>query len=150
MNDNLTVSPSSFAFNGNLYTLNASACTFYVKINGKDISKYLKSGTSVGWYDVSKSSGRDVTNANGKMIYNVVSTKYRLDLVCRHLDNDEMVDFYSEIIKSPIMSVEFYNPFTGQTQTLSEAYRGDRSAKPYMPYGAGVLFEGPTQALIEM
>lgn len=149
MDENLTVSPASFTFNGSLYSLNASACTFYVAINGKDVSNYLKQGTSVGWYDVSKNSGRDVTNANGKMVYNVVSTKYRLDLVCRHLDNDEMIDFYSEIIKSPIMNVEFYNPFTGELQT-AEVYRGDRSAKPYMPWGVGVLFEGPTQALIEM
>lgn len=148
MNTN-TVSPASFVFNSNLYMLTASACTFYVKINGKDISKYLAPSTSVGWYDVSKNSGRDVTNANGKMIYNVVSTKYRLDLVCRYLDNDEFIDFYSEIIKEPIMEVEFYNPFTGENKTAT-VYRGDRGAKPYMPWGAGFLFEGPTQALIEL
>ena len=149
MNNNITVSPESFIFNSHLYTLNASACTFSVKINNKDISKYLAPQTSVGWYDVSKNSGRDVTNANGKMIYNVVSTKYRLDLVCRHLDNDEFIDFYSEIIKKPTMTVEFYNPFTGVNKTIS-VYRGDRGAKPYMPWGAGILFEGPTQALIEL
>lgn len=146
---NLTTSPTSFAFNGSLYTLNASACTFDVKINGKDISDYLTTGTSVGWYDVSKNSGRETSNANGTMILNVIATKYRLDLVCRHLDNDEFKDFYSEIIKSPKMKVEFYNPFTGKNQTIV-AYRGDRSAKPYMPWGVGILFEGPTQALIEL
>lgn len=149
MEENITVSPTSFTFNGKLYSLNASACTFYVKINGKDISDYLKVGTSVGWYDVSKNSGRETTNANGKMILNVIATKYRLDLVCRHLDNDEFIDFYSEIIKSPVMEIEFYNPFTGQNQTAT-VYRGDRSAKPYMPWGVGILFEGPTQALIEL
>ena len=144
-----TISPLSFVENGNYYSLNASAQTFNVKINGKDISNYLTMGTSVGWYDVSKNSGRDVTNANGKMILNVVSTKYRLDLVCRHLTDEEFIDFYSEIIKSPIMNVEFYNPFTGLTKT-AQVYRGDRSATPYMPYGSGILFEGPTQALIEL
>lgn len=148
-NENITISPQTFTSKGNLFTLNASACTFNVKINGKDVSDYLKAGTSVGWYDVSKNSGRDTTNANGTMVLNVIDTKYRLDLVCRHLTNDEMVDFYSEIIKQPIMEVEFYNPFTGQNQTAT-VYRGDRSARPYMPYGVGVIFEGPTQALIEL
>lgn len=149
MDNNLAISPLSFISRGNYYSLNASALTFTVKINGKDVSNYLTMGTSVGWYDVSKDSGRDVTNANGTMILNVVSTKYRLDLVCRHLTDEEFIDFYSEIIKSPTMNIEFYNPFTGQMQT-AHVYRGDRSAKPYMPYNNGILFEGPTQALIEL
>ncbi len=149
MNENLTISPLNFTSRGNNYSLNASALTFTVKINGKDVSNYLTMGTSVGWYDVSKNSGRDVTNANGTMILNVVNTKYRLDLVCRHLTNEEFIDFYSEIKKKPTMNVEFYNPFTGQMQT-AHVYRGDRSASPYMPYGSGILFEGPTQALIEL
>lgn len=149
MEENLTISPLSFTSRGNYYSLNASALTFTVKINGKDISDYLTMGTSVGWYDVSKNSGRDVTNANGKMILNVIDTKYRLDLVCRHLTDEEFIDFYSEIIKSPTMDIEFYNPFTGKIQT-AHVYRGDRSAKPYMPYGSGILLEGPVQALIEL
>ena len=113
-NENITISPQTFTSKGNLFTLNASACTFNVKINGKDVSDYLKAGTSVGWYDVSKNSGRDTTNANGTMVLNVIDTKYRLDLVCRHLTNDEMVDFYSEIIKQPTMEVEFYNLLQGK------------------------------------
>ncbi len=149
MNENLTISPLNFTSRGNNYSLNASALTFTVKINGKDVSNYLTMGTSVGWYDVSKNSGRDVTNANGTMILNVVNTKYRLDLVCRHLTNEEFIDFYSEIKKKPTMNVEFYNPFTGQMQT-AYVYRGDRGASPYMPYKNGILFEGPTQALIEL
>lgn len=149
MEENLTISPLSFTSRGRNYSLNASALTFIVKINGKDVSDYLAVGTSVGWYDVSKNSGRDVTNANGKMILNVIDTKYRLDLVCRHLTNEEFIDFYSEIRKAPTMNVEFYNPFTGQMQTAN-VYRGDRSATPYMPYKNGILFEGPSQALIEL
>ena len=144
-----TSSPLSFISRGNFYTLNASAPVAYVTINNKDVSNYLAPGTSVGWYDVSKDSGRDVTNANGTMILNVVSTKYRLDLVCRYLDNDEFLDFYSEIKKAPTMTVVFYNPFTGQNETIN-AYRGDRGAKPYMAYGNGFILEGPTQALIEL
>lgn len=146
---NNTVSPLSFISRGNYYTLNASAPIAHVVINGQDVSNYLAPGTSVGWYDVSKDSGRDVTNANGTMILNVVSTKYRLDLVCRYLDNEEFIDFYSQIKLAPTMTVEFYNPFTGTNQTIY-AYRGDRGARPYMPYGNGFILEGPTQALIEL
>lgn len=145
-----TASPLYFThINGNTYNLNASAPVAHVLINGKDVSNYLAVGTSIGWYDVSKDSGRDATNANGKMILNIVSTKYRLDLVCRYLDDQEFIDFYSEIIKSPTMIVEFYNPFTGQNKTI-QVYRGDRSATPYMQYSNGFILQGPTQALIEL
>lgn len=117
-----------------------------VKINGVDITKYLTNESKVGWYDVSKNSGRDVTSASGKMILNVVSTKYRLDLVTRNLTQDEVVDFFSEIIKKPTMSVEFLNPFTNKWKTI-ECYRGDRTAQPYAPY---IFKEGNINVLVEL
>lgn len=144
-------SPQTFYSKGNKFNLNAAAITQTVKINGKDISVYIASpdGCSVGWYDVSKNSGRETQNANGKMILNVIATKYRLDLLTRHLSSSEMVDFYSEIIKKPTMTVEFYNPFTGQIKRI-DAYRGDRNAKPYMPYKDEYLYDGNSIALIEL
>ena len=39
----------------------------------------------VGWYDVSRDSGRDTTTADGTMILNVISQKYRLDITTRYL-----------------------------------------------------------------
>lgn len=124
-----------------------------VKINGVDISKYLTNASTVGWYDVSKNSGREVTTAKGKMILNVIATKYRLDLATRPLTEDEVVDFYSEIVKSPKMTVEFLNPFTKKWKTI-KCYRGDRSAQSLLPYNVnGTLIEmynGVTQALIEL
>ena len=144
-------SPQTFYSNGNTYNLSASATTQEVKLNGKDISKYLASpnGCAVGWYDVSKNSGRETQNANGTMILNVINNKYRLDITTRYLTASEMVDFFSEIVKAPTLTVEFYNPFTGQTKTIN-AYRGDRSAKPYMPYQNEFLYEGTSIALIEL
>lgn len=104
-----------------------------VKLNGVDISKYLTDQTKVGWYDVSKNSGREVTNADGTMILNVISTKYRIDLATRPLTDDEVVDFFAEIIKAPTLTVEFLNPFTKQWKTI-QCYRGDRSAQTMLPY----------------
>lgn len=130
------------------YTLASPALIISkVKLNGKDISKYLTNESKVGWYDVSKNSGRDVTSASGKMILNVVSTKYRLDLVTRNLTRDEMVDFFSEIIKKPSpITVQFLNPFTNTWKTIS-CYRGDRNAQPYAPY---LFKEGNNDVLVEL
>ena len=73
-----------FTSNGYRYVLSSPALTLSkVKLNNVDISKYLSNQTKIGWYDVSKNSGRDTTNADGTMILNVISTKYRLDLVTR-------------------------------------------------------------------
>lgn len=121
----------------------------FVKVNGKDLSNYLASGSKVGWYDVSKNSGREVSNANGDMILNVINDKYRLDLVTRPMTDDEVVDFYSEIRKSPTMTVEFLNPFTKKMQTIN-CYRGDRSVEWQQPYGGSLLFASIQQALIEL
>ena len=128
-----------------------------VKINNVDISKYLSNKSKVGWYDVSKNSGRDKTTADGKMILNVISTKYRLDLVTRDLTRDEVVDFYAQIVIQPTMEVKFLNPFTNTWKTIT-AYRGDRGAQAAYPMkfkegNTDVLvemFNGVTQALIEL
>ena len=130
-----------------------SAVVSRVRINNKDISKYLTDQTTVGWYDVSKNSGREVTSANGTMILNVIATKYRLDLVTRPLTSDELIDFFSEIIVSPKLTVQFLNPFTGNWQTIN-CYRGDRSAQTLMIYKDSndtvQLYSPVTQALIEL
>jgi len=124
-----------------------------VKLNGMDISKYLSNQSKVSWYDVSKNSGRDVTNADGTMILNVISTKYRLDLITRPLTDDEVVDFFKEIIKNPTLSVEFLNPFDGKWKTI-KCYRGDRVAQSMLPYITDdrvvELYNPVSQAIIEL
>lgn len=117
-----------------------------VKINNVDISKYLTNQSQVGWYDVSKNSGRDTTTADGKMILNIISTKYRLDLVTRQLTRDELVDFFAQIKISPTMTVKFLNPFTNTWTTIT-AYRGDRIVQAAYPVK---VKEGNTDALVEM
>ena len=132
-----------------IYTKKFALQLTFVKVNGKDLSNYLASGSKVGWYDVSKNSGREVSNANGDMILIVVNDKYRLDLVTRPMTDDEVVDFFSEIKKQPTMTVEFLNPFTKQMQTIS-CYRGDRAVEWQQPYGGSILFASVQQALIEL
>ena len=105
-----------------------------VKLNGVDISKYLSNQSTISWYDVSKNSGRDVTNANGDMILNVINEKYRLDLVTRPLTQDEVIDFFAEIKKRPApISVDFQSPFDGEWKSII-CYRGDRTAQSMLPY----------------
>lgn len=143
-----------FINNGYRYVLSSPALILSkVKLNGVDISKYLSNQTKVSWYDVSKNSGRDVTNADGTMILNVISTKYRIDLVTRPLTQDEVIDFFAEIIKGPILQVEFLNPFTGQWKII-QCYRGDRSVQPMLPYEIDnklvELYNPISQAIIEL
>ena len=117
-----------------------------VKLNNVDISKYLSNESQVGWYDVSKDSGRDTTTANGKMILNVIATKYRLDLVTRALTRDEMVDFFAEIRRNPKLTVQFLDPFDNTWKTI-QCYRGDRTAQANRPY---LMEEGNVNTLVEL
>lgn len=143
-----------FTSNGYRYVLAGPVVTISkVKLNGVDISKYLSNNTKISWYDVSKNSGRDVTNADGTMVLNVINTKWRIDLVSRPLTDDEVVDFYAEIIKAPTVSVDFLNPFTKQWQNIS-CYRGDRVVQAMLPYktpdGYVELYNPASQAIIEL
>ena len=141
------------------YTLAGPALVLSkVKLNGVDISKYLSNQSKIGWYDVSKNSGRDVTNADGTMVLNVIASKYRLDLITRPLTDDETVDFFAEIIKRPApINVDFLSPFDKQWHNI-DCYRGDRNVQAMLPYiqnenGNDVLVEinNPiSQAIIEL
>lgn len=143
-----------FTNNGYRYVLSSPVLVISkVKLNGVDISKYLSNQSKVAWYDVSKNSGRDTTNADGTMVLNVINTKWRLDLVTRPLTEDEVVDFYSEIIKAPTLSVDFLNPFTKKWKHIN-CYRGDRTAQAMLPYqtpnGLIELYNPASQAVIEL
>lgn len=143
-----------FTSNGYKYVLAGPVLTISkVKLNGVDISKYLSNNTKISWYDVSKNSGRDVTNADGTMVLNVINTKWRIDLVSRPLTDDEVVDFYAEIIKAPTMNVDFLNPFTKKWQNI-DCYRGDRVVQAMLPYqtpdGLVELYNPASQAIIEL
>lgn len=143
-----------FTSNGYKYVLAGPVLVVSkVKLNGVDISKYLSNNTKISWYDVSKNSGRDVTNADGTMVLNVTNTKWRIDLVSRPLTEDEVVDFYAEIRKAPTLSVDFLNPFTKQWQNIS-CYRGDRVVQAMLPYqtpdGLVELYNPASQAVIEL
>ena len=151
-----------FVSGGYRYTLASPALMLSkVIINNVDVSKYLPNQSQVGWYDVSKDSGRDTTTADGRMILNVISTKYRLDLVTRQLTRYEVVDFFSQIRLRPTMQVKFLNPFTNSWKTIT-CYRGDRVVQSAYPVKVQEtnnnvtsdvlveMFNGVSQALIEL
>lgn len=118
--------------------------------NFVDVSNYLASGSKIGWYDVSKNSGRDVTNANGDMILNVVNDKWRIDIVTIPMKKNDYINFFSEIIKNPRMYAKFDNPYTGQEMTCL-MYRGDRSSEEQQEYLNGdVLYKSATLAIIQL
>lgn len=105
---------------------------------------------TVGWYDVSKDSGRDTTTADGTMILNVINKKFRLDINSTYMKQSELQSFFSQIKLGPIMTVNFFNPYTGDRQTC-RMYRGDRSVQlRYKIQGQEAMYEPVSIALIEL
>jgi hypothetical protein len=103
----------------------------------------------VGWYDVSRDSGRDTTTADGTMILNVISQKYRLDITTKYLTGTELHTFYSQIKNAPTMTVSFYDPYTASRQTRT-MYRGDRTSQLRYTQGNQSMFEPVSIALIQL
>ena len=103
----------------------------------------------VGWYDVSRDSGRDTTTADGTMILNVISQKYRLDITTKYLTGTELNTFYTQIKNAPTMTVSFYDPYTASRITRT-MYRGDRTSQLRYTQGNTSMFEPITIALIQL
>lgn len=104
----------------------------------------------VGWYDVSKDSGRDTTTADGTMILNVISQKYRLDITTTYMTEAELQTFYAQISQAPTMQVTFFNPYTG-TNVTKTMYRGDRETQlRWAKSNNDIMFEPNTIALIQL
>lgn len=110
----------------------------------KYVAKY-----QVGWYDVSRDSGRDTTTADGSMILNVISQKYRLDITTKYVTGAELNDFYTQIKNAPTMTVSFYDPYSASRVTKT-MYRGDRTANIMWTTSNSALFEPVSIALIEI
>lgn len=119
-----------------------------IKINNVTLANVATYTTS--WYDVSKDSGRDTTTADGTMILNVISQKYRLDITTTYMNETQLQAFYAQISASPTMQVTFFNPYTG-TNTTKTMYRGDRSTQlKWALSNNDIMFEPNTIALIQL
>jgi len=103
----------------------------------------------VGWYDVSRDSGRDTTTADGTMILNVISQKYRLDITTKYLTGTELNEFFTQIKNSPTMTVSFYDPYTASRVTKN-MYRGDRITNLRYTTNDSSMFEPVSIALIQL
>lgn len=105
---------------------------------------------TVGWYDVSRDSGRDTTTADGTMILNVISQKYRLDITTTYMTEAQLRTFYAQISNAPTMQVTFFNPYTG-TNVTKTMYRGDRTTQlRWAKSNNDIMFEPNTIALIQL
>lgn len=103
----------------------------------------------VGWYDVSRDSGRDTTTADGTMILNVISQKYRLDITTKYLTGTELNEFFTQIKNAPTMTVSFYDPYTASRVTKN-MYRGDRVTNLRYTTNDNSMFEPVSIALIQL
>lgn len=103
----------------------------------------------VGWYDVSRDSGRDTTTADGTMILNVISQKYRLDITTKYLTGAELNEFFTQIKNAPTMTVSFYDPYTASRVTKN-MYRGDRVTNLRYTTDDTSMFEPVSIALIQL
>lgn len=115
-----------------------------IKVDGQEI-EYL-AGYEVEEYDLSKDSGR---NAKGTMRLCYIGTKYKIIFKTRYIHQEELKRIYNKLPRRQL-SVEFFNPYTGEYQTI-QCYRGDRkvSMKWDRQY-LGKLYEPVSQSLIEL
>lgn len=119
-----------------------------IKVNGTTLPHVAT--YTVGWYDVSKDSGRDTTTADGTMILNVISQKYRLDITTTYMTEAQLQSFYQKISSAPTMNVTFFNPYTG-TNVTKTMYRGDRTTQlRWARSNNDIMFEPNTIALIQL
>lgn len=115
-----------------------------------DVSDYLAEGSKINWYDVSKNSGREVSNANGDMILNVINDKYRIDIVTKTLNKQEFLRLFSQITPNPRLYAKFDCPYTGVEKTCL-MYRGDRTSEIHWEYNNGQIIYNPVSlAIIEL
>lgn len=103
-------------------------------------------GYEIEEYDLSLEAGR---NAKGTMRLNYIGTKHKVILKTTPLFQAQLTEFYSHIPRRAI-SVTFFNPYTGESKTIS-AYRGDRKVSMLFDIDCvGKLYDAVNQSLIEL
>ena len=103
-------------------------------------------GYEIEEYDLSLEAGR---NAKGTMRLNYIGTKYKVILKTTPLFQAQLTEFYSHIPRRAIR-VTFFNPYTGESKTIS-AYRGDRKVSMLFDIDCvGKLYDAVSQSLIEL
>lgn len=83
------------------------------------------------------------------MHLNYIGTKHKITLKTTALLQPQLTEFYSHIPRRAI-SVNFFNPFTGQWQTI-QCYRGDRKTSMLGDWDKfGKLYDEVELSLIEL
>ncbi len=84
------------------------------------------------------------------MHYNPVAEKYKVILHTRHLTRSELTDFFSTIKNLKVLTVKYFNPYTGNTRT-AQCYRGDRKVTmKWNRTDKGILYNPVDISLIEL
>lgn len=84
------------------------------------------------------------------MHYNPVAEKYKIILHTRNLTAEEAIDFFSTIKILKVLSVTFFDPYTGTMKTIS-CYRGDRkTTMKWNRTDKGILLNPLDISLIEL
>jgi len=84
------------------------------------------------------------------MHYNPIAEKYKIILHTKPLTQEEMQDFFSTIKTLKVLSVYYFNPYTGQYRT-AQCYRGDRSiTMKWNRNDRGILYNTTDISLIEL
>ena len=83
------------------------------------------------------------------MHLNYIATKYKITLKTTPALQAQLTEFYSHIPRRAI-SVKFFNPYTGNYQTIS-CYRGDRKVSMLGDWsGFGKIYDESELSLIEL
>ena len=98
----------------------------YLKINGTDISRFVK-GLKIGYETlVADGSGR---NANGDTVLDIINRKVKIYATFRPMFDNEMVEFLT-LIKDYVVEVSFLDSKTNSFTTV-QCYTGTPEPEYY-------------------
>lgn len=84
------------------------------------------------------------------MHYNPIAVKYKIILHTKHLTQEEMTEFFTNLKILKQFSVYFFNPYTGTYKTAN-CYRGDRKiTMKWNRTDKGILYNPTDISLIEL
>lgn len=117
----------------------------YLKLNGIDVSSYVK-GLRVGYETlVSSDSGR---NANGDTVIDVVNQKAKVYVTFRPMKNNEMAEVMSAI-NDYVIPVTYLDSKTNTLATIT-CYHGTPEPEYYFIHDDRVLYKEMNLNFIEL
>lgn len=117
----------------------------YLKINGTDISNYVK-GLKIGYETlVADNSGR---NANGDTVLDIINKKVKIYATFRPMDGDEMLHFLGTI-EDYVVNVSYLDSKTNTIKTAT-CYTGTPEPEYYWVLNGKALYKEFNLNFIEL